>query len=217
MDEPTFKGRTAAFTQGRKYELSKTGLSKRRGSRRADYVNPVSMSHVLAALTPSNRLAVETAIETGLRISDVLGLRTDQLFTAGPGRRELRERITVRESKTDKNRRVYLPLELRRRLLACSGPVFVFPGRKSQYQHRTRQAVAKDLLRARKLLRVPKAMCVSAHSARKMYAVDLANRRGPEAAQRALLHTDPAVTMIYAMAAELTARKMGGKRTDLYI
>lgn len=57
------------------------------------------MGHVLAAMMPENRLVMETCIATGLRASDVLNLRTERL----------RQRMTVRELKTGKTRRVYFP------------------------------------------------------------------------------------------------------------
>ena len=37
------------------------------------------LDHVLAALTPSNALVAQVSLHTGLRVSDVLALRTDQL------------------------------------------------------------------------------------------------------------------------------------------
>ena len=50
--------------------------------------------HLLAALMPPNRLACEVSACTGLRISDVLNLRTAKLA----------ERFSVRELKTKSDR-----------------------------------------------------------------------------------------------------------------
>lgn len=209
--------KTVAFFIGGIFELSKAEQTKGGGSRRADYINHTSMGHVLAALMPENRLAVEVSMATGLRIGDVLRLRTDQLFTKGKdGRLSVRERLTVQEQKTGKKRRVYLPIELRQRLAYQAGAVWVFEGRNDRLQHRSRQAVAKDIQRARQILRAPKSLVVSAHSARKIYAVGIAREKGQKAAQKALLHSDPAITQIYAMADELTARAQHGKRPELY-
>ena len=69
---------------------------------RSSYVEPTPMGLVLAALQPANRLVFEVMLATGLRVGDVLGLRTEQIE---------RQRFTVRESKTGKTRRVYIPLE----------------------------------------------------------------------------------------------------------
>lgn len=47
------------------------------------------------------------------------------------------------------------------------------------------------------------------HSARKIFAVDLYRRTGDmEAVRRALNHTDQAVTMMYALADQLTSRDL---------
>lgn len=62
-----------------KNELPKAELTPRTGSRRADWVDREAMGHVLAALMPENRLAVEIAMSTGLRISDVLSIKTEQI------------------------------------------------------------------------------------------------------------------------------------------
>lgn len=76
--------------------------------------------------------------------------------------------------------------------------------------------MAKDIQRARRILRAPKSLVISAHSARKMYAVDIAREKGQAAAQKALLHSDPAITQLYAMADAITERAQHGKRKDLY-
>ena len=62
------------------------------------WVSDDVMSHILAALTKENRLAVLVSLTTGLRISDVLGLRTDQL----------RKKFTITEQKTLKRKLVTL-------------------------------------------------------------------------------------------------------------
>ena len=50
---------------------------------------------------------------------------------------------------------------------------------------------------------------VGPHSARKIFAVDLYHRTGDlEAVRKALNHSDQCVSMIYAMADELTTRDL---------
>ena len=44
-----------------------------------EYLLNQEMKHVLAALTPSNRLVCEVSLHTGLRVGDVLSLKTDSL------------------------------------------------------------------------------------------------------------------------------------------
>ena len=89
-----------------------------------------------------------------------------------------------------------------------AGRYYVFEGRLSPKKHRTRQAVAKDMLRARKILRTRK-LVVSPHTARKIWAVGQ-TRTGKDIKklQKMMNHSEPAITMIYAMADEITRRKM---------
>ena len=70
---------------------------------RADWLDRPAMGHVLAALMPANRLVMECCMATGLRVGDVLALKTADV-QHGP-------RMTVREQKTGKSRRVYWPAE----------------------------------------------------------------------------------------------------------
>lgn len=133
---------------------------------------------------------MECALDTGLRISDVLSLRTAQIGS---------QRLTVRESKTGKTRRVYLRRALWERLKAVAGSLYVFEGRDSPDKHRTRQAVYKDVKRAAKAMRVKHVGC---HTARKVYAVDIYRRKGLTATQTALGHDRPETTLIY-LASEL--------------
>lgn len=164
---------------------------------RSGFMEINEFEHLLAALTPPNRLACEVSACTGLRIGDVLNLRTDRLA----------ERFTVRERKTGKTKRVRLPHALLDRLIAQSGRIFVFEGRENYRKPRTRQAVFKDLARAARLFRLHGAH-ISPHSARKIYAVTEYRRTGSLERVRELLnHTDEAVTVLYAMADEMTARR----------
>lgn len=152
---------------------------------------------------PENRLALEVSLNTGLRIGDVLALRSDCLS---------RERFTVREAKTGKARRIRLPAELREELQGIAGSYYVFPGRNDPQKPRTRQAVYKDLKRAQALLRVKNSQ-ISPHSARKIYAVKALGKYGSLKKVQALLnHSTEAVTAIYAMADVLTARRLRGRK-----
>lgn len=158
------------------------------------------LGHVYAALMPANRLACQVAEVTGLRIGDVLSLRTEQL----------RQRMTVTEAKTGKRRRIYLPKELYETMKTQAGKVWVFPSPRDPARHRTRQAVWADVKRAAKAFRLPQN--VAPHSLRKVYAVREWERTGDlDAVADKLNHSHhyPATTMIYAMAAELYRRKYG--------
>lgn len=150
---------------------------------------------------PSNRLACQLALHTGLRINDVLSIRTEQL----------RPRLTVREHKTGKGKRITIPKQLLASIREQAGETWAFPGR-DPAKHRTRQAVWSDIKRAQRALRLPDN--IGPHSLRKTYAVRKFASSGDLAAvQQALNHSDIAVTMLYAMADHLTKqRKAGGSK-----
>ena len=155
------------------------------------YLLDRELGHVLAALMPQNALIMETVLQTGLRISDVLELKTDQLAPS----------MWVRERKTGKRHRCGLPGPLLARVRMQAGPVWAFPGAKPG-THKTRQAVWKDLKRAAEAFRLPQN--IGTHSFRKVYAVRLMERYGDlERVRRAMAHASPSVTMLYAMADKL--------------
>lgn len=172
---------------------------------KSDFIFKAEFQHILAALTAPNRLAAEVSLTCGLRISDVLNLRTDAL----------KPRMTVRELKTGKTRRISLPVELYDRLLGNAGKIWVFEHRTDYRKHRTRQAVYKDIKRAARLFRIPKILQISPHTARKVYAVTEYQRTGSIARVQELLnHTSEAVTQLYAMADVLTERRTATKKKD---
>lgn len=166
---------------------------------RSGYIIREELSHVLGALMPPNRLVCEISASTGLRVGDVLAMRTEQL--------EKGRRFTVHEQKTGKTRRVYLPEDLHRRALAMAGNRYVFEGRLDGRKHRTRQAVYKDLMRAAGLFRLREH--ISPHSCRKVWAVDAYKASGGDLkkVQKLLNHESEAVTMLYAMADQLAKRR----------
>ena len=186
---------------------------------RADYLEPDTLHLLLTALMPPNRLALEMSMITGLRIGDVLELRTAQL----------QQRMIITERKTHKRRRIYIPKELLDALLRQAGRYYIFPGRLDERQHRSRQAVYKDLRRVAALYRIDGrriAEHISPHTARKVYAVRAYKAKGSLAKVRALLqHSDEAITYLYAMAdvltesrlrqagREPTAARQGGKKS----
>lgn len=165
----------------------------------AEYLLFEQMEHVFAALTPANRLVCRVCVSTGLRVGDVVQLRTDQL----------KPQFWITEQKTGKRRRVNLAAPLLKELREQAGRVWVFESARGPDKHRTRQAVWRDVKRAAKAFRLPQN--VSVHSLRKVWAVDkLEKARGNLAVvQRGLNHSDQATTMIYAMAYQLYQAKYG--------
>lgn len=154
------------------------------------------MGHLLAALMPANRLALEVSLRYGMRIGDVLALKTQDVEKGN---------FTYVEEKTGKRRRVHFSPDFATELLRQSGRVYVFQGRNNWRRHRTRQAVYKDIRRIGKAYRLKG---VSPHTARKCYAVERYKRYGHDIkrVQRLLNHSSEAVTMLYALADELTEK-----------
>ena len=175
---------------------------------RTGYVEPDAFRLLLTALMPANRLALEVSMVTGLRISDVLHLKTaDLVRTARP---------TITERKTGKRRRVYFPRALRDALLLQAGRFYVFEGRYDERKSRTRQAVFKDLKRVARLYRIDGEKIrenVAPHTARKIYAVqDYRTHGSLERVRRLLNHNDEAVTALYALADRLERKQRGRAR-----
>lgn len=163
---------------------------------RSGWVDDDVFRLVLAAMMPVNALAIETSLYTGLRIDDVLSLKTETVRkTARP---------YVRDSKTGKTHRIYLPAELRARMLAQAGRLYIWEHRLDWTKHRTRQAVYKDMRQAAEVFeRNGKVkQHISPHSARKSAAVRAYKRGGLDAAQALLVHDEghPLVTLLYALA-----------------
>jgi integrase len=168
---------------------------------KSEYLFEKEVDNVLMMLTTTNALVMRVALHTGLRVSDVLSIKTDQLAP----------RFWVTESKTGKRRQVGLPQPLLGDLQKNAGPVWAFPGRVPG-KHHTRQAVWKDVKRAAAAMRLPQN--VAPHSARKVFAVDLLAKYGDfERVRRALNHSSQTVTMIYAMADQLLQSKNRRRRS----
>lgn len=156
---------------------------------KTEYLLQREVDLILAALTPENRLVMRVALHTGLRVGDVLALKTAQL----------QPHFWVTESKTGKRRQIGLPEPLLADLKKQAGEYWVFQNRLDPKKHRTRQAVWKDVKRAARAFRF--AANIGPHSARKVYAAELMERYGDlDKVRRALNHSSESVTMIYAMA-----------------
>ena len=168
---------------------------------KTEYLLNREVDLVLAMLTPRNALIMRTALHTGLRVSDVLAIKTDSLAP----------RFWVTESKTKKRRQIGLPEPLLSDLKKYAGPVWAFENMKTG-KPQTRQAVWKDVKRAAKSLRLPQN--VAPHSARKVYAVELLAKYGDIArVRRALNHSSETVTIIYALADRMLESKLKRRRS----
>lgn len=170
-----------------------------------DYIARESFEHILSALMPENRLALIVSMTTGLRIDDVLHLRTKDV---------IKGRFTITEMKTHKRRKVSLSKPLVDSLYYYAGRYYVFENRLDEKKCRTRQAVFKDLKRACELFRIDE-LNIAPHSARKIFAVGEFQRTCKiETVKKLLNHSSEAVTMLYAMADVLTERHTKKKKVQ---
>lgn len=168
------------------------------GNMRADWADDVQITMVLAAMRPENSLAIAVSDATGLRINDVLSLRTDTVLRTN--------RPYVTDRKTGKSHQIRIPEDLRRRMLAQAGKVFIWPGRLNPDEHhRTPNAVYKDMARAVAVFRrsglIESERHITPHTARKRAGVRAFRRGGWAAAAKMLQHQQSAAyTAIYALA-----------------
>lgn len=188
---------------------------------RTDFICLDRMKEVLSGLMPDNRDALMLSMYTGLRISDVLRLRWEKCSCLQPG-----ALLTLVAMKTGKATNVMISQPvydiLKRRGAGVRRTGWVFPGRTRGTKSpsdgadvsapRTRQAVWKDLKRAARLYRCDGKKLrenLGPHSCRKMFAVSLYREtKSLEVVRRALGHSDLAITMVYALADELTSRSL---------
>ena len=185
-------------------EFTKSGKERESVLARTIYISGPEMEHILAALMPTNRLVVELCIATGLRVSDALEIKTVKL----------KRRMTIKEMKTGKTRRVVIPARIYTDMLSNAGRLWVFEGRTDWRKHRTRQTVYKDIKKVSAMFQRSKSVragCIGTHTARKMAAVDAYQRGGLDAAQKLLNHSDPAITLIYALADQQGGKKRRAK------
>lgn len=164
---------------------------------RTQHILGQKLGLVLASLEPSNRLVCRVMLHTGLRVGDVLALRTEQVRRSS--------RFWIKERKTGKAKLVGIPADLRRELVAQAGAVYVFPSRNDENKHRSRQAVWADVKRAQRAFRIRSN--IGTHSMRKDYAAGLMQKYGSlERVRRALNHSSAVTTALYIMADELATR-----------
>lgn len=167
---------------------------------KTEYLLNREVDLVLAMLTERNALIMRVALHTGLRVGDVLSLKTDQLAP----------RFWVTEQKTGKRRQVGLPQPLLDDIKKRAGTTWAFENPMTG-RPQTRQAVWKDVKRAARALRL--VQNVGPHSARKVFAVELLQKYGDiERVRRALNHGSESVTMIYALADKQLESKQKRRR-----
>lgn len=153
---------------------------------RTSYLTPTIYNKLYGVMQWQNVLAMRTALETGLRISDVLQLTEKNLN----GRT-----VSGVAQKTGKPFKKVVSQELANHLKRNATKGYLFIGRFGD-KPRTRQAVFKDIKKAAK--RIGLRANVAPHSARKTYAVERLADVGLKATQDDLQHDRIETTMLYA-------------------
>ena len=175
------------------------------GNMRTDYLNPQLYNKLYTCMTYENVLALRVSLETGLRIDDVLSLRSEQLR---------KRTISGVAHKTGKPYKKAVSADLAKRLqhLRPNRGGFIFPHRSDPMRHRTRQAVWANMKHAAALMGVQ--LNAAPHSARKTDAVEVFNDKGLDVVQKELQHDRMSTTMLYAFSNMLCADKQEPQDID---
>ncbi len=154
-------------------------------------------------------LPFEVALRTGLRIGDVLKIRTADLARDG---------VRYTAEKTGKRGFAALPPETLRALRKNARGGWCFPSPRKAGRHLTRQAAWQRMKRAAAAAGID-AQGVSPHAFRKSFAVERMHAGGLQAVQAALQHDHAGVTEIYALADWLTGENASKplRRGDLML
>lgn len=155
---------------------------------KSKYVEQETIKAIKGSLDAQAWLPLWVALETGLRVGDVVALRRASLKEDG---------IHYRAQKTNKCGVAKISAELRRQL-PTKGK-WLFPSPYKPGEHITRQCVWSRIKRAAKRAGIdPEG--VSPHTLRKVFAVELYREKGFKAVQTALQHSNAATTEIYSFA-----------------
>lgn len=157
---------------------------------RSEYVSKNSVDKLLDYCTYRVSLIAKMALCSGLRISDILNIKT----------KDFSQKMEITEQKTGKIKVVELPRELYKKINNFKGKKYVFQSPRNWKKPLTRQAVYIALFRAKKHFKKLKNKVVSPHSLRKIYAVEkLKNGASVAEIQKELNHTYKFVTLLYAL------------------
>lgn len=142
-------------------------------------------------LSYKHELICRFGLSTGLRISDIIRLTIDQVKIEKP---------TIKEMKTGKSKRIYIPKELREELIAYhtrhSNNEYIFYSPSSESGHISRQAVWKAFKRTAEKLNIKSN--IAPHSTRKSYACKLLRKgKNYNYIKNKLNHKNMADTFLY--------------------
>lgn len=128
---------------------------------------------------------------TGLRVSDIVTLKKNILSIKEP---------TIKEQKTGKSKRIYIPVKIRKRLYniaANSHNEYIFFSASSQSGHISRQYVWKTFKKVAKKLDIK--INMGTQSMRKKYAKRLYDKHNLNYVKNKLNHDSVITSLIYCM------------------
>lgn len=156
---------------------------------RAEYLTDSELAALRANLSPTEWLPLEIALQTGMRIGDVLKIKPCDIVNGG---------VKFIAQKTKKRGWAELTNEQIKRLRLQAKYGWCFPSPKKAGKHLTRQAAWQRIKRASKRANInPDG--VSPHSTRKVFGVKTANVDGVAEAMRKLQHESREVNDIYIL------------------
>ncbi len=155
---------------------------------RAKYIEIADIERLRAELSEAEWLPIWLALETGLRVGDVVALKVSSVKGDG---------IHYRAQKTGKKGIARISAQLRAALPKKG--TYLFPSPSRAGKHITRQCVWARVKAAAKRAGMS-LEGVSPHAFRKVFAVELYRDKGFQAVQQALQHANAATTEIYSFA-----------------
>lgn len=158
---------------------------------RSETLHSSEREELYRRLPPIYRLILDLGCSTGLRISDIIKLERRILDIKEP---------TIKETKTGKSKRIYIPkstrIALKAHIATCTPSKYIFASNKSKSGHITRQTVYKAFSKAAKAADIKSH--ISPHSMRKYYARKaLSRRKDLHYVQNKLNHSHLADTLLY--------------------
>ena len=153
---------------------------------RSKYIEEPDVKRLKECLTPGAWLPLWLALETGLRIGDVVALKVSNVKADG---------IHFTAQKTGKSGVAKISDRLRR-ALPKKGK-WLFPSPSKRGAHLTRQAAWARVKAAGKRAGLD-LEGLSPHTLRKVFAVEIYRKEGFKAVQNALQHNNSATTEIYS-------------------
>lgn len=145
------------------------------------------------------RLIYQLGCVTGLRISDIITMEKERLNIKEP---------TIKEQKTGKSKRIYIPKKLKDELLNYSkhNKKYIFESTTSKSGHITRQAVWKHFKKCAEMVGIEEN--IGTHTMRKNHAQKLLKKgKGYKYIKNKLNHSNLADTLLYLMTEEKTTER----------